>query len=155
MMAIIATLFGTAATLGLSALQITRGVQIISGAGELANNVVIIIIGVLGAAFIISAVSGVARGIRYLSNINISLTLGLVAFVFIFGPSLFLLNLIPSGMATYIDEYIPMMGKSLSWGQETLDFQGGWTAFYWAWWIANRKSTRLNSSHVAISYAVF
>lgn len=136
MMAIIATLFGTAATLGLSALQITRGVQIISGAGELANNVVIIIIGVLGAAFIISAVSGVARGIRYLSNINISLTLGLVAFVFIFGPSLFLLNLIPSGMATYIDEYIPMMGKSLSWGQETLDFQGGWTAFYWAWWIA-------------------
>ena len=50
MMAIIATLFGTAATLGLSALQITRGVQIISGAGELANNVVIIIIGEIGRA---------------------------------------------------------------------------------------------------------
>src|SRR5699024_7569445 len=75
MMAIIATLVGTAATLRLSALQITRGVQIIPDAGELANNVVIIIIGVRGAAFIISAVSGVARGIRYLSNINISLTL--------------------------------------------------------------------------------
>lgn len=136
MMAIIATLFGTAATLGLSALQITRGVQIISGAGEIANNVVIMIIGVLGVAFIISAVSGVARGIRYLSNINITLTLALIGFVFIFGPSLYLLNLIPSGMATYIDQYLPMMGKSLSWGQETMDFQGGWTAFYWAWWIA-------------------
>lgn len=136
MMAIIATLFGTAATLGLSALQITQGVQIISGASEITNNIVILIIGVLGVCFIISAVSGVARGIRYLSNINITVTLCLIGFVFIFGPSLFLLNLVPSGIATYIDQYLPMMGKSLSWGQETIDFQGGWTAFYWAWWIA-------------------
>ncbi len=105
-MAIIATLFGTAATLGLSALQIGRGVEIISGAGPLANNTILMIIGVLGVGFIISAVSGVARGIRYLSNINISLTLGLVAFVFIFGPTLFLLNLIPSGVATYLDELL-------------------------------------------------
>lgn len=135
-LAIIATLFGTAATLGLSALQIGRGVEIISGAGPLTNNVILTIIGVLGVAFVISAVSGVARGVRYLSNINISLTLALVAFVFLFGPTLFLLNLIPSGVATYLDEMLPMMGKSLSWGEETVDFQGWWTAFYWAWWIA-------------------
>lgn len=134
--AIIATLFGTAATLGLSALQIGTGVEIISGAGPLTNNALLIIIGLLGVGFIISAVSGVARGIRYLSNINISLTLGLVAFVFIFGPTLFLLNLIPSGIASYLDELLPMMGKSLSWGEDTLEFQGWWTAFYWAWWIA-------------------
>ena len=81
-MAIIATLVGTAATLGLSALQIGQGVEIISGAGPLANDAILVIIGVLGVGFIISAVSGVARGIRYLSNINVSLTLGLVAFVF-------------------------------------------------------------------------
>ncbi|AGF73148.1 glycine betaine transport protein [Corynebacterium halotolerans YIM 70093 = DSM 44683] len=136
MLAIIATLFGTAATLGLSAVQISQGMEIISGAGPLANNTILVIIAVLGVAFIISAVSGVARGIRYLSNINITLTLALVAFVFVFGPSLFLLNLIPSGVATYLDEMLPMMGKSLSWGEETLEFQGWWTAFYWAWWIA-------------------
>ena len=135
-MAIIATLFGTAATLGLSALQIGTGVEIISGAGPLANNTLLIIIGLLGVGFIVSAVSGVARGIRYLSNINISLTLGLVAFVFVFGPTLFLLNLIPSGVMTYLDELLPMMGKSLSWGEDTIEFQGWWTAFYWAWWIA-------------------
>ncbi|MCS5478814.1 BCCT family transporter [Corynebacterium sp. YIM 101645] len=135
-LAIIATLFGTAATLGLSALQIGKGVEIISGAGALANNAILVIIGLLGVAFIISAVSGVARGIRYLSNINITLTLALVAFVFIFGPTLFLLNLIPSGVATYLDEMLPMMGKSLSWGAETVEFQGWWTSFYWAWWIA-------------------
>ena len=135
-MAIIATLFGTAATLGLSAVQIGQGVEIVSGAGPLANNAILVIIAVLGVAFIISAVSGVARGIRYLSNINITLTLALVAFVFVFGPTLFLLNLIPSGIATYLDELLPMMGKSLSWGEETLEFQGWWTSFYWAWWIA-------------------
>lgn len=135
-MAIIATLFGTAATLGLSATQIGTGIEIISGLGPLGNNILLLIIALLTVAFIVSAVSGVARGIRYLSNINVSLTLGLVAFVFITGPTLFLLNLIPSGILVYIDELLPMMSKSLSWGEETVDFQAGWTAFYWAWWIA-------------------
>ena len=135
-MAIIATLFGTAATLGLSAIQIGTGVEIVSGAGPLANSALIIIIAVLTLAFIISAVSGVSRGIRYLSNINISLTLGLILFVFLVGPTLFLLNLVPSGAASYASGLIEMMGKSLSWGQDTVDFQASWTAFYWAWWIA-------------------
>src|SRR5699024_6646033 len=83
-----------------------------------------------------SAVSGVARGVRYLSNINISLTLALVVFVFIVGPTLLLLNLLPSGILMYINELLPMMAKSLSWGDETIEFQSYWTAFYWAWWIA-------------------
>ncbi|HJG44795.1 BCCT family transporter [Corynebacterium variabile] len=135
-MAIIATLFGTAATLGLSAIQIGTGVEIVSGAGPLANSALIIIVAVLTLAFIISAVSGVSRGIRYLSNINISLTLGLILFVFLVGPTLFLLNLVPSGVASYASGLIEMMGKSLSWGQDTVDFQASWTAFYWAWWIA-------------------
>jgi choline/carnitine/betaine transport len=136
MMAIIATLFGTAATLGLSAIQIGEGVKIVSGASDVTNTVLILIMAVLTVCFIISAVSGVSRGIRYLSNLNITLTLGLVLFVFIAGPTLFLLNLIPSGIAAYADNLIDMMGRSLSWGQDTLDFQAQWTAFYWAWWIA-------------------
>src|SRR5699024_12349489 len=60
--AIIATLFGTATTLGLSAIQIGQGVTLVSGIGEIGNNVLIVIIGVLGAGFVISAVSGVSRG---------------------------------------------------------------------------------------------
>ena len=135
-LALIATLFGTAATLGLSAIQIGEGVSIIRGAGPMTNTALIIIIAVLGCAFIISAVSGVARGVRYLSNINISLTLGLVVFVFLVGPTLLLLNLIPAGIVTYIDQLLPMMAKGLSWGDETIEFQSYWTAFYWAWWIA-------------------
>lgn len=135
-LALIATLFGTAATLGLSAIQMGEGVSIIRGAGPLTNSALIVIIAILGCGFIISAVSGVSRGVRYLSNINISLTLGLVVFVFLAGPTLLLLNLIPSGIVTYIDQLLPMMAKGLSWGDETIEFQSYWTAFYWAWWIA-------------------
>lgn len=135
-LALIATLFGTAATLGLSAIQMGEGVSIIRGAGPLTNSALIVIIAILGCGFIISAVSGVSRGVRYLSNINISLTLGLVVFVFLAGPTLLLLNLIPSGIVTYIDQLLPMMAKGLSWGDETFEFQSYWTAFYWAWWIA-------------------
>ncbi len=135
-LALIATLFGTAATLGVSAIQIGEGVSIIRDAGPLTNTALIVIIAVLGCGFIISAVSGVSRGVRYLSNINISLTLGLVVFVFLAGPTLLLLNLIPSGIVTYIDQLLPMMAKGLSWGDETIEFQSYWTAFYWAWWIA-------------------
>ncbi|HAT1250499.1 TPA: BCCT family transporter [Corynebacterium striatum] len=135
-LALIATLFGTAATLGVSAIQIGEGVSIIRGAGPLTNSALIVIIAILGCGFIISAVSGVSRGVRYLSNINISLTLGLVVLVFLAGPTLLLLNLIPSGIVTYIDQLLPMMAKGLSWGDETIEFQSYWTAFYWAWWIA-------------------
>ena len=129
-MALIATLFGTAATLGLSAIQIGEGVSIIRGAGPMTNSALIIVIAVLGCAFIVSAVSGVARGVRYLSNFNITLTLGLIAFVFLVGPTLLLLNLIPSGIVVYIDQFLPMMAKGLSWGDETIEFQSYWTAFY-------------------------
>lgn len=134
--AIWATLFGTAASLGVSALQIGEGYKIISGASEITNSVLIAVIGVLTVCFIVSAVSGVSRGVRYLSNANITLTLGLIVFAFLTGPTLFLLNLLSSGALTYIDQLLPMLGKSLSWGEDTLAFQASWTAFYWAWWIA-------------------
>lgn len=134
--ALIATLFGTAATLGLSAIQIGEGITIISGVDQATNTMLIIIIALLSIGFIVSAVSGVSRGIRYLSNTNITITLGLILFAFITGPTLLLLNLIPSGIITYLDQMLPMMAKSLSWGEETVEFQSYWTAFYWAWWIA-------------------
>ena len=136
MSAIVATVFGTAATLGLAAVQIGQGVQIVAGLGEVTNTLLIGIIAVLTVAFVVSAVSGVSRGIRYLSNTNIVLTLGMVLFVFVAGPTLFLLNLIPSGVLAYADGFLDMAGRSLSWGAATVEFQSWWTAFYWAWWIA-------------------
>lgn len=133
--AIIATLFGTAASLGIAAMQIGQGWTIVSGA-EVTNTLLIIIIALLTVGFVLSAVSGVARGIRYLSNINIVLTIGIISLVFFLGPTLFLLNLVPSSFVEYFGSLFEMMGRSASWGQETMDFQSAWTVFYWAWWIS-------------------
>ncbi|GAB3712494.1 BCCT family transporter [Nocardiopsis oceani] len=134
--AIIATLFGTAAALGIAAMQIGAGVTIVSGAGELTNRTLVVIIAILTVGFVVSAVSGVARGIRYLSNANIVLTIGMIAVVLFFGPTLFLLNLLPSAIMEYLGSLFDMMGRSLSWGPETQEFQSLWTVYYWAWWIS-------------------
>ncbi|MDN6519957.1 MAG: BCCT family transporter [Yaniella sp.] len=134
--AIIATLFGTAAALGIAALQIGEGVTIVAGVSEITNTVLAIIIAVLMVGFIVSAVSGVARGIRYLSNINIVFTIGIVALIFFLGPTLFLMNLLPSAVMEYIGSFFDLMARSGAWGQETIDFQSAWTVYYWAWWIS-------------------
>ncbi|KUG54515.1 choline transporter [Serinicoccus chungangensis] len=134
--AIIATLFGTAAALGIAAMQIGAGVSIVSGVDELTNTVLVVIILVLTVGFIVSAVSGVARGIRYLSSINIVLTVGIVGLVLFLGPTLFLMNLLPSAMMEYLGSMFDMMGRSLSWGEETQTYQSAWTVYYWAWWIS-------------------
>ena len=134
--AIIATLFGTAAALGIAAMQIGTGVSIVSGAGEVTNYTLVVIIAVLTIGFVVSAVSGVARGIRYLSNINIVLTVAMVLIVLFLGPTLFLLNLLPSAIIEYLGSMFDMMGRSLSWGSETQEFQSVWTVYYWAWWIS-------------------
>ncbi|MDR7330014.1 Glycine betaine transporter BetP [Corynebacterium guangdongense] len=136
MLAIFATLFGTAATLGLAATQISEGVQLVGGLDGVGNTMLIVIMAVLSLGFIVSAVSGVSKGIRVLSNLNMSLTGLAIFFVFLFGPTLFLLNLLPSGVLVYFHEFLPMLSKSLSWGSESIAFQSAWTAFYWAWWVS-------------------
>jgi len=134
--AIIVTLFGTAASLGLGALQIGHGVEIITGIGEVGNNILIVVIAVLTAAFIISAVSGVSRGIRALSNINAAVAMLLALFVFFVGPTMLILNVIPSVTAQFIGDLPQMIGRSGSQGEEAQAFLAGWTIFYWAWWIS-------------------
>ncbi|MGK8360734.1 BCCT family transporter [Corynebacterium amycolatum] len=134
-LAIVATLFGTAASLGIATLQIGEGISTLSGFTP-SMAVLLLIILALSVGFIISAVSGVSKGIRLLSNTNIMLTFLAIFFVFVTGPTLFLVNLLPSSILTYLDNFLDMSSRSLSWGPETLDFQAAWTVFYWAWWIA-------------------
>ena len=134
--AIFATLFGTAASLGVGAMQIGSGISIVGGLDKLSNNALIVIIALLSVGFIISAVSGVSRGIRYLSNINLSLAFVLALFVFLVGPTVFLLTLIPSTFSTYVSEYLFMTGQSAAWGPQSAEFSNTWTVYYWAWWLS-------------------
>ena len=134
--AIIGILFATSAALGLGALQIGRGLQIVTGLDRVGNGVLIGIIAVLMCVFLISAVSGVARGIRRLSNFNMVLAAIVAFFLFVAGPTVFLLNFIPSVVGTYFGEMFQMLSLSASWGPEAADFMRSWTLFYWAWWVS-------------------
>ncbi|MDZ7887154.1 MAG: BCCT family transporter [Mycobacterium sp.] len=136
MLAIFATLFGSAASLGLGALQIRSGLQIVGGIGEAGNAALIGIIAVLTCAFVLSAVSGVARGIQWLSNFNMVLALLLATFVFIVGPTVFILNLIPTAIGSYFQDLAMMSARTGAEGAETEAWLGSWTVFYWAWWIS-------------------
>lgn len=118
MFAIVGILFATSASLGLGTLQIGRGLQIITGLGEVGNAVLIAIIAVLTCVFLISAVSGVAKGIRRLSNFNMVLAAVVAFFLFVAGPTVFLLNFIPSVVGTYFGEMFQMLSLSASWGTE-------------------------------------
>jgi choline/carnitine/betaine transport len=136
MLAIFATLFGSAASLGLGALQIRSGLEIVAGMGQVGNAVLIGIIAVLTAAFVLSAVSGVAKGIQWLSNINMVLAIGLAAFVFVVGPTVFILNLVPTSVGSYVQDVAMMSARTGAEGSEASAWLESWTIFYWAWWLS-------------------
>ncbi|MCB0896637.1 MAG: BCCT family transporter [Nocardioides sp.] len=136
MLAIFATLFGSAASLGLGALQIQSGLQIVGGIGKVGNGVLVGIIAVLTVAFILSAVSGVAKGIQWLSNINMVLAITLALFVFVLGPTVFILNLVPTSIGSYLQDLAMMSARTGAEGGETSTWLQSWTVFYWAWWIS-------------------
>ena len=135
-LAIFATLFGSAASLGLGAVQIASGLEIVAGIGKVGNGVLVGIIAVLTAAFVVSAVSGVSRGIQWLSSINMLLAIMLALFVFIAGPTMFILDLVPSAMAEYVKDLPEMAGRTNAQGGDVATWLSYYTVFYWAWWIS-------------------
>lgn len=135
-LAIITTLFGTAASLGIGALQIGRGVELVSGWSPEGNALALIIITLLTIGTIISAVSGVSKGIRLLSNINMAMAIGLAVFFFIAGPTAFLLNIIPATIIEYVSSMPDMLSANMAESDEMKTFLSSWTTFYWAWWVS-------------------
>ncbi|MGE2725569.1 BCCT family transporter [Mycolicibacterium pulveris] len=136
MLAIFATLFGSAASLGLGALQIRSGLQIVTGIGAIGNALLIVIIAVLTCGFVLSAVSGVAKGIQWLSNINMVLALILAVFLFVVGPTIFMLNLVPTSVGSYLQDLAMMSARTGAEGAAVNTWLQSWTVFYWAWWIS-------------------
>ncbi|MGH3368082.1 MAG: BCCT family transporter, partial [Nocardioidaceae bacterium] len=129
--AIITTKFGSATSLGLGALQIAAGVTLLR-TGDFAQNpgvaVPIIVIMVLTVGIVLSAASGVSRGIKWLSNTNMVVALALVLFVFIVGPTIFMLDLLPSSIGAYLSDIVPMSFNTAVFGGG--DWLSSWTIFY-------------------------
>ncbi|WP_373566930.1 BCCT family transporter [Corynebacterium kozikiae] len=136
-LAIFATVFGTACSLGLGALQIQAGLEASGLIENPSNSVVIGIVLVLTLAFILSALSGVGKGIQYLSNTNMVFAALLAVFVFIVGPTISILNLIPGSIGNYLDQFTMMIGRTAESANGTAgDWLSSWSIFYWAWWIS-------------------
>jgi choline/carnitine/betaine transport len=136
-MAIFATLFGSAASLGLGALQVGGGMGAVGWIDSPGTFLLIAVIAVLTVAFIASAVSGVAKGIQWLSNINMVLAAVLAVFVLVVGPTVLILNLVPNAIGDYFREFAQMAGRTgTTGGEEMRAWLASWTVFYWAWWIS-------------------
>lgn len=136
-LAIFATLFGSAASLGLGALQIGSGIEVLGWKSDVGTGLLVAVIAVLTAAFIASAVSGVAKGIQWLSNINMVLALFLAVFVFVAGPTIIILDLLPTSIGSYVGDLPQLVGRTeATGGKSVADWLSSWTVFYWAWWIS-------------------
>ncbi|MCG5213855.1 BCCT family transporter [Streptosporangium sp. KLBMP 9127] len=132
-LAIFATLFGSATSLGLGALQINGGLNALFGVpGSIP--LAIGVIASLTVAFVISAVTGVHRGIQWLSNTNMVLAVLLLLFLFVVGPTVFILNTFTESIGAYLTRLVSMSFQTAAFGGAK--WLSTWTLFYWAWWIS-------------------
>lgn len=132
-LATISTLFGVATSLGFGVQQINAGLCHVFGI-EQSIGVQIVLIVVITTIATISVVKGLDSGIRKLSELNIRLAMLLLVFVFICGPTMFILN----GFTENIGYYLQKLTVISTWNEtfENTNWQNTWTVFYWAWWIA-------------------
>lgn len=131
-LAILATLFGLATSLGFGASQAAAGLHYLFGIPEGTLTEILLVIGITAIA-LVSVLAGLEAGVKRLSEINMLLAALLLVFVIIVGPTLALATGFFSNLVAYI-EYLPQLANPI--GREDSNFVHGWTAFYWAWWIS-------------------
>ncbi len=129
-LAIFATVAGVATSLGLATMQLTSGFNFLFGTPE-TDTVRLIIIGIITVLFMISAITGVDKGIKYLSNANISLATIIMVLCLIVGPTVMIINNFTNAFGGYMSS---LVSNSFRIGDDP--WYGAWTLFYWAWWIA-------------------
>ena len=132
-LAIIATLFGTATSLGLGAQQINSGINYLWGTG-VSNGIALTIIGTMTVLFILSAVSGVGKGVQFLSNMNMIIAMLLLIFLVCIGPTIFIFNTFTESLGRYLADLVTMSFRTAAFSDGK--WLGSWTIFYWAWWIS-------------------
>ncbi|MEU8894855.1 BCCT family transporter [Nocardia sp. NPDC048505] len=133
LLAVFATVFGTATSLGLGTLQVAKGLHLTAGVPDTVT-VQLIIIAALGTAFVISAFSGLHKGVKWLSTLNIGLAALLMLFVLVLGPTVYILDSLPASIGTYLFNLLPMATRTSAYADS--DWLGAWTIFYWAWWVS-------------------
>ena len=151
MLALFALVAGVAAALGAGVLTLTGGITAVSGVstGLIATFLVTLAIVIM---FIASSLTGLQRGIRILSDINVKLFIALALFIFIAGPTFAIIRLGIDGFAQYLSSFVP---ASLTLGERGTDpWVQDWTVYFFANWLAWAPITALFLGRIAIGYSV-
>jgi glycine betaine transporter len=133
--AVFATVFGVATSLGLGAIQISGGFSYLIPGIENNFTTQLIIIVIVTLLFMLSAQTGLNKGIKYLSNINVILAISLLIFLLFAGPTNFIMDLFTTTLGSYIQN-LPSMSFRMTPFHTDNTWVQDWTIFYWAWWIA-------------------
>ena len=131
-LAVLATLFGLATSLGLGAQQAAAGLDHLFGIAATDTSKVLLVVGITIIA-LMSVLAGLDKGVKRLSEINMVLALMLLLFIIIAGPTLAILTGFFDNLGSYLT-HLPALSNPF--GREDANFSQGWTAFYWAWWIS-------------------
>ena len=134
-LAVFATAFGVATSLGFGAVQINAGLNYLFDIeiGIFSQFVIIVVVTIL---FVGSAWSGLSKGIKYLSNTNLVLALALLLLIVVLGPTLLIFNMFTDTFGGYIANLVQMSFRTAPLDSTEREWLDGWTIFYWAWWIA-------------------
>lgn len=134
-LAVFATAFGVATSLGFGAVQINAGLNYLFGF-SIGTQSQFIIVTVVTFLFIGSAWSGLSKGIRYLSNTNLILAVALLGFILILGPTVMIMNMFTDTVGGYFENLIDMSMGTAPLNSANREWLDAWTIFYWAWWIS-------------------
>ena len=135
-MALLATLFGIITTLGFGASQLGAGLHQLGWISENSFSLQIIVIAVVMSLATFSAISGVGKGVKILSELNLTLAFCLLIFVLVAGPTLYLLSAFSDNIGTYLSNLVQLSFKTYVYEQEHTGWFSGWTILYWAWWCS-------------------
>ncbi|MCK6407704.1 MAG: BCCT family transporter [Thauera sp.] len=131
-LAVLATLFGLATSLGYGAAQASSGLNFLFDVPLGNTTQIVLVIGITAIA-LASVVAGLDAGVKRLSEINMALALLLMLFVIAVGPTLDIVSGFFANLGAYV-EHLPALSNPV--GREDVNYSQGWTAFYWAWWIS-------------------
>jgi choline/glycine/proline betaine transport protein len=134
--AILGTLFGVATSLGLGVSQIGAGLGYLEVIDQPTTWLLIGLIIVITAIALVSVVTGVDKGIKWLSNINMGLAVGVVVFVLIAGPTVFILSDFLTQIGSYIQNFFTLTFNARPFQETGKEWLGGWTTYYWGWWMS-------------------
>lgn len=134
--AVLGTLFGVATSLGLGVTQIGAGLGFLGVVDEPSTWLLVVLIIVITAIAAVSVATGIDKGIKWLSNINMAAAAALVVVLLVVGPTVFILSDLVTQVGSYIQGFFRLSFNGMPFEEDGKQWLGWWTTFYWGWWMS-------------------